>query len=128
MKAAVVGRSFHIRFGGETDFLYIADCADAFIRSATAELTGAHVFNLHGETVRVAAVVEEIEKLIPSAKGLITVAAEGIAMPSALDDSAIVAALGEVPHTPLSQGVKETIERFQLLKAEDRLDLSDLDQ
>ncbi len=128
MKAAVVGRPFHIRFGGETDFLYIADCADAFIRSATAELSGAHVFNLHGETVRVAAVVEEIEKLVPSAKGLITVAAEGIAMPSALDDSAIVAALGEVPHTPLSQGVKETVERFQQLQAEDRLDLSDLDQ
>jgi len=128
MKAAVVGRPFHIRFGGETDFLYVADCADAFIRSATTELTGAHVFNLHGETVRVAAVVEEIEKLIPAAKDLITVAEAGIAMPSALDDTAIVAALGAVPHTPLAKGVKETIERFQQLKDEDRLDLSDLDQ
>lgn len=128
MKAAVVGRPFHIRFGGETDFLYIADCADAFIRSATTNLTGAHVFNLHGETVRVTAVVEEIEKQIPSAKGLITVAETGIAMPSALDDSAIVGALGEMPHTPLAEGVKQTIERFQLLNEEKRLDLSDLDQ
>lgn len=128
MKAAVVGRSFHIRFGGETDFLYASDCADAFIRSATANLTGANVFNLHGETIRVSAVVEEIEKLIPEAKGLITVAADGIKMPSALDDSAIVAALGGAPHTSLAQGVKETIERFQLLKNENRLDIADLDQ
>lgn len=128
MKAAVVGRPFHIRFGGETDFLYIADCADAFIRSATAELSGAHVFNLHGETVRVAAVIEEIEKLIPAAKGTITVVEDGIKMPSALDDSAISAALGGMPHTSLAQGVKETVERFQLLKNENRLDTSDLDQ
>ncbi|MBP6820508.1 MAG: NAD(P)-dependent oxidoreductase [Acidobacteria bacterium] len=128
MKAAVVGRPFHIRFGGETDFLYAADCADAFIRSATAELNGAHVFNLHGETVPVTAVVEEIEKLIPSAKSSITVAKAAMNMPSALDDSAIAAALGKMPHTPLAQGVRETIERFQLLKNENRLDIADLDQ
>lgn len=128
MKAAVVGRPFHIRFGGKTDFLYVADCADAFIRSATVELTGAHVFNLHGETVPVVDVVTEIEKMIPAAKGSITVAEAGIAMPSHLDDSAINAALGGVPHTSLAQGVRETIERFRLLKNENRLDLSDLDQ
>lgn len=128
MKAAVVGRPFHIRFGGKTDFLYVADCADAFIRSAKVGLTGAHIYNLHGETVPVADVVTEIERLIPAAKGSITVAEAGIAMPSHLDDSAINAALGGVPHTPLAQGVQETIERFQLLQEENRLDLSDLDQ
>jgi uncharacterized protein YbjT (DUF2867 family) len=55
MKAAVAGRPFHIRFGGRTDFLYIADCADAFIKAATVDLPGAHVFNLHGETVHLQA-------------------------------------------------------------------------
>lgn len=128
MKAAVIGRPFHIRFGGKTDFLYVADCADAFIRSAKVELQGAHVFNLHGETVPVADVVTEIETRIPSAKGSITVAETAIAMPSHLDDSAINAALGPVPHTPLARGVRETVERFKLLLAEDRLDTSDLDQ
>ncbi len=128
MKAAVVGRPFHIRFGGQTDFLYVADCADAFIRSATVELTGAHVFNLHGETVPVVDVVTEIERMIPAAKGLITVAEAGIAMPSHLDDSAINAALGGVPHTSLAQGVQETIERFSELQRRNRLDLQDLDQ
>lgn len=128
MKAAVVGRPFHIRFGGKTDFLYVADCADAFIRAAQTELTGAHVFNLHGETVPVAAVVQEIERLVPAAQGAITFTDAPIAMPSTLDDAAIVAALGDVPHTSLAEGVRQTIERFKQLQREDRLDTSDLDQ
>jgi nucleoside-diphosphate-sugar epimerase len=128
MKAAVVGRPFHIRFGGKTDFLYVADCADAFIRAASADLDGAHVFNSHGESVEVAAVVEEIEKLIPEAKGMITFDPTPLALPPELDDSAIVRALGDVPHTPLSQGMKETIERFALLRRAGGLDTNDLDQ
>lgn len=128
MKAAVVGRPFHIRFGGKTDFLYVADCADAFIRAASADLEGAHAFNSHGETIEVAAVVEEIEKLIPSAKGLITFDPAPMALPPRLDDSAIIRALGDIPHTSLAQGAKETIERFARLHSEGRLDTSDLDQ
>ncbi|MGH9768908.1 MAG: NAD-dependent epimerase/dehydratase family protein [Blastocatellia bacterium] len=128
MKAAVVGRPFHIRFGGKTDFLYVADCADAFIRAASADLEGAHAFNSHGETVEVAAVVEEIEKLLPSAKGLITCDPTPMALPPELDDSAIVRALGDIPHTSLADGAKETVERFAQLLREDRLDTHDLDQ
>jgi UDP-glucose 4-epimerase len=127
MKAAVAGRPFHIKFGGKTDFLYVADCADAFIRAATSELEGAHVFNLHGETVHMADVVIEIEKVIPASKGAMTFNETPIAMPSTLDDSAIIKALGGVPHTPLAEGVRETIERFAHLQNEGRLDTSDLD-
>lgn len=127
MKAAVVGRPFHIRFGGKTDFLYVADCADAFIRAASANLEGAYVFNSHGETVEVATVIEEIERLIPSAKGLITFDPTPMALPPELDDSAIVSALGEIPHTPLSEGVKATVERFMRLHQEGRLGVEDLE-
>ncbi len=126
MKAAVAGRPFHIRFGGKTDFLYVADCADAFIRAASSDLEGAHVFNLHGQTVPVADVVAEIEAAIPSAKGSITISDTPIAMPSELDDSAIIAALGGIPHTSLAQGVKATIERFQYLNRSGRLETYDL--
>jgi nucleoside-diphosphate-sugar epimerase len=128
MKAAVAGRPFHIRFGGKTDFLYVADCADAFIRAASADLEGAFVFNSHGESVEMATVVEEIESLIPEAKGRITFDPAPLALPPELDDSAIIRALGDIPHTPLSQGMKETIERFAFLRSENRLDLNDLDQ
>src|SRR5262245_13885285 len=60
MKAAVLGRPFHIRFGGATDFLYAADAAGAFVDSADRAPEGAHVFNLHGETVEVSALVRTI--------------------------------------------------------------------
>ena len=127
MKAAVVGRPFHIRFGGKTDFLYVADCADSFIRAASADLEGSHVFNSHGESVEMAAVVEEIGNLIPAARGRITFDPTPLALPPELDDSAIVRALGDIPHTPLAQGLKETIERFAFLRDAGRLDTADLD-
>jgi nucleoside-diphosphate-sugar epimerase len=126
MKSAVVGRPFHIRFGGKTDFLYVADCADAFVRAANSEIAGAHVFNLHGETVPIADVVSEIEKLIPGSRNTITFDETAMAIPAELDDSAILNALGGIPHTPLSQGIRETIERFTLLHRQGRLDTSDL--
>jgi nucleoside-diphosphate-sugar epimerase len=128
MKAAVAGRPFHIRFGGKTDFLYVADCADAFIRAASADLEGAFVFNSHGESVEMATVVEEIESLVPEVRGRITFDPTPLALPPEMDDSAIIRALGDIPHTPLSQGMKETIERFAFLRRENRLDLNDLDQ
>jgi nucleoside-diphosphate-sugar epimerase len=127
MKAAVVGRPFHIRFGGKTDFLYVADCADAFIRAASADIEGALVFNSHGESVEMTAVVEEIGNLIPAARGRITFDPTPLALPPELDDSAIVRALGDIPHTPLAQGLKETVERFFFLRDAGRLDTADLD-
>lgn len=128
MKAAVAGRPFHIRFGGRTDFLYVADCADAFIKAAVVELPGAHVFNLHGETVGLNEIVSTIEQIKPAARGTITVAGQGIGMPTTLDDSAIQQALGGVPRTSMVEGITETMGRFEELQQAGRLDLSDLDQ
>ncbi|HEY7183528.1 MAG TPA: NAD(P)-dependent oxidoreductase [Blastocatellia bacterium] len=127
MKAAVVGRPFHIRFGGKTDFLYVADCADAFIRAASADVEGALVFNSHGESVEMSAVVEEIGNLIPAARGRVTFDPTPLALPPELDDSAIVRALGDIPHTPLAQGMRETVERFMRLHQQGRLSLEDLE-
>ena len=127
MKAAVVGRAYHIGFGGKTDFLYAGDCAEGFIRAATVELEGAHAFNIAGTPEAVTDVITEIETLIPAAKGTITCAANPIPFPEKLDDTAIRAALQLPTATSLAQGVKETVERFQLLQREGRLDLADLD-
>lgn len=128
MKAAVVGRPFHIRFGGRTDFQYVADTADVFIRAATSPLTGAHVFNLHGETISIADVVREIERVLPEARGMITFEDAPLTIPAEMDDTAIRAALGPLPATPLAEAVRETIERFRELQREGRLETSDLDQ
>jgi nucleoside-diphosphate-sugar epimerase len=127
MKAAVKGRPFHIRFGGRTDFQYIADTADIFVRAANSNLSGAHVFNLHGETIQVQDVVREIERIIPAARGSITCADTPLPIPARMDDAAIRAALGPQPATPLAEGVEATISRFRELDREGLLDTSDLD-
>ena len=127
MKAAVTGRRFHIRFGGRTDFQYVADTADAFIRAATSDLVGAYIFNLHGETVGVGEIVSEIERAWPEARGLITHDEAPLSIPSEFDGGAFAAALGPLPSTPLAEGIGATITRFAELWSEGRLDTADLD-
>jgi nucleoside-diphosphate-sugar epimerase len=127
MKAAVVGRPFHIRFGGRTDFLYAKDAADAFLIAAKSDLEGAHVFNLHGQAASIAEIVGEIERLIPESAGTITHETHSLPIPSELSDAAIRTALGNLPSTPLRTGVEETIARFEKLNEEGVLDTSDLD-
>ena len=127
MKAAVVGRPFHIRFGGRTDFQYVGDTAEVFVRAATSNVRGAHVFNLHGETVHIDKVVTEIERAWPSARGTITCTAEPLAIPAEMDDTAIREALGPLPATALADGVGSTIARFAELRSAGRLDTSELD-
>ncbi|HZS09706.1 MAG TPA: SDR family oxidoreductase [Blastocatellia bacterium] len=132
MKAAVVGRPYHIRFGGSTDFLFAADAADAFIRSAATDLEGAHVFNLHGETVSLAEVVREIEESLravrgPKARAQITFSDNALPFPAKLDDTAIRNALGDLPATSPADGVRATVERFAELSRQGPLDTSDLD-
>jgi nucleoside-diphosphate-sugar epimerase len=122
MKAAVLGRPFHIRFGGATDFQYVADTAAAFIACADNTPEGAHVFNLHGETVT----VDRITDLINS--DLITFGGPPIPIPASINDAAIRRFIGDLPSTPLEVGVRETMERFAALRDAGRLDTSDLDQ
>src|SRR3954463_8907129 len=110
MKAAVLGIPFHIRFGGATDFLYVADAAAAFMACADRAPTGAHVFNLHGQTV----LIEEVARLINQTAGreLATCGGPPIPIAAALSDAAIRQIIGELPVTPLGEGVRETMQRF----------------
>jgi nucleoside-diphosphate-sugar epimerase len=125
MKSAVLGLPFHIRFGGATDFQYVADTAAAFIACADNAPDGAHVFNLHGETVTVDRIANVINAF--SANGdLITFGGPPIPIAAAMDDSAIRRLIGVLPSTPLETGMRETMERFAALRDGGRLDTSDL--
>ena len=125
MKSAVLGRPFHIRFSGATDFQYVADTAAAFISCADNTPAGAHVFNLHGETVT----VERVVKLIndQSNDRLISFSGPAIPIAAAMDDTAIRKVMSALPSTPLEVGVRETMERFAALRDTGRLDTSDLE-
>jgi nucleoside-diphosphate-sugar epimerase len=120
MKAAVLGRPFHIRFSGATDFQYVADTAAAFIACADKNPEGAHIFNLHGETVN----VERITELINSE--LITFGGPPIPIASAISDAAIRGFVRGLPSTPLEIGVQETMDRFATLRDAGTLDTTDL--
>jgi nucleoside-diphosphate-sugar epimerase len=124
MKSAVLGRPFHIRFGGATDFQYVADTAATFIACADNTPEGAHVFNLHGETVS----VERIANFInASSRGdLITFGGPPIPIAAAMDDTAIRRLISDLPSTPFENGMRETMERFATLRDAGRLDTSDL--
>jgi nucleoside-diphosphate-sugar epimerase len=127
MKSAILGRPFHIRFGGATDFQYVADTAAAFIACAGNAPEGAHVFNLHGETVTVERIANFINSQAPQTNGeLITFGGPPIPIAAAMDDTAIRRVIHPIPSTPLEVGISETMERFAALRDDGRLDTSDL--
>ena len=124
MKSAVLGRPFHIRFAGATDFQYVADTTATFIACADNMPEGAHVFNLHGETVT----VERIANFINASSNsdLITFSGPPIPIAAAMDDSAIRRIMPDLPSTPFETGMRETMDRFAVLRDARRLDTSDL--
>lgn len=124
MKSAVLGRPFHIRFGGATDFQYVADTAATFIACAENMLEGAHVFNLHGETVTVERIADFINA--SANDNLITFGGPPIPIAAAMDDSAIRRVMSDLPSTPFKTGIRETMDRFAALRDAERLDMSDL--
>jgi nucleoside-diphosphate-sugar epimerase len=125
MKSATLGRPFHIRFGGTTDFQYVADTAAAFIACADKTPDGAQVFNLHGETVSVRRITDLINELVHG--DLITFGGPPIPIAPAMDDAAIRRFAGDLPVTPLEIGVRETMDRFSLLRDARTLDTTDLE-
>jgi nucleoside-diphosphate-sugar epimerase len=125
MKAAVLGRPFHIRFGGASDFQYVADTAAAFIASADRVPPGAYIFNLHGESVEVDRIAQLINQ--HSAGELITYGGPPIPIAPSMNDAAIRHVIGPLPSTPLETGVLETMQRFVALRDMGRLDTGDID-
>jgi len=125
MKSAVLGRPFHIRFGGATDFQYVSDTAAAFVACADLPAHGAHVFNLHGETIEVKRIAAFINQECGS--DLITFGGPPLPISPALDDAAIRRVIGDLPSTPFETGVRETMGRFAELNKSGRLDVSDIE-
>jgi len=92
------------------------------LSAETFLVTGAHVFNLHGETASIADIIAEIERARPEARGQISFDETPLPIPAEFDDAAIRAAFGPLPSTPLADGVRATVERFAELQREGLLD------
>jgi hypothetical protein len=89
-------------------------------------LEGAHVFNLHGETVTVERIAKFINAQVNNGD-LISFGGPPIPIAPAMDDTAIRRVVNGLPSTPLEAGVRETMKRFAVLRDAGRLDTSDLD-
>ncbi len=126
IKAAVLGRPYTIRFNGGLDLQYVDDTARTFLACSQAALPGARVYTLRGSVVQVSAFVKTLEAAFPQALGLIRTAGKQLPIAYDLDDSALVADLGEPPRTTLEAGIRATGAVFEGLRAAGRLEDDDL--
>ena len=110
--AALLGRPFHIGFGGRTVFQYAPDVAALVIAAARSGLPDARVLNLGGVTASIDEVIEAVETIVPEARGLLSHAAEALPFPDEIDHDGL-AVLGPVRSTALVDGIRETIEVFR---------------
>ena len=127
VKAALLGRPYHVSFGGWTDFQYVDDVAKAFVLSLTRPYSGARSYNLRGEVVQLADFKRALAKVLPEAAKLVTFGTQQIAIAYDLSDDAIQKDLGQMPKTSLEDGIRETVVIFRRLQEEGRLDTADLD-
>jgi nucleoside-diphosphate-sugar epimerase len=121
MLAAAKGESYHISFGGCNGFQYADDVAKILIQSARTPFDGADVFNIRGTVAHVSDVIAAIEAAEPSAQGHITFEDKPLVFPEGQEDDALRGVLGDIPDTPLREGVAQTIAHFKQALAEGRL-------
>jgi len=119
--AAAAGQPYHISYGGRYCFQYADDTARAFLQAARAEISGAQVYNLGGDSVSTAEVIAAIEQAEPAARGRISFDDVPLPFPPEVDNSALAAAIGRLHFTPLEQGVAETLELFRRALAEGKI-------
>ncbi len=127
MKAAILGRPFQIRWGGATDLVYTDDVAQACLAAAGSTLDGARVYNLHGESARIADVVRMIEEAWPQARGRLSYVERQMPFPEELADTGYQRDLGPRPRTGLREGIRKTLEEFAALAGSGRLDARELE-
>lgn len=123
--AAVAGRPYEVKFDGLVSLQYTEDAARMFIGATRAAYAGAIVCNPRNDVITVADFIAALQAEVPTAQ--ITCANNQLPFPADLDDSDLRAVLGDIPHTPLSTAIRDTLDRFHTLLANNQVDLSQLD-
>src|SRR4051812_25286214 len=113
MQAAARGERFTIPYSGRSQLQFARDAAAAFVAAARAPFDGAVALNVPGLTVSVDEIVAAVERAVPEAVGTIDVTGPPLPFPPELDSSAFGSVVGDLPVTPLDEGVAATIEHFR---------------
>jgi nucleoside-diphosphate-sugar epimerase len=124
IKAVAMGAPFTIRLSGSMDLQYVEDVAASFVACLESRADGAHIFNLAGDVVKIEEIIERLERLRPGAAKLLTFKGPQVPVAWRMDDAALRALVPGIPRTPLDEGLARTLEIFERLKAEGRLDPS----
>jgi len=127
IKAAVVGQPYQIKFGGALSMQFVDDTAKTFIACAESGGKGARVYNIRGAVVTVDDVISGIEAVYPRARGLISCTSNSLGIAANLAEEGLREEIGRVPTTALGDGILQTVEVFERLHREGRLDLADLE-
>lgn len=124
--ATTADKPFHIRFDGKVALEHANDVAQMFIACARASYQGATACNLRNDVLEVSTFVDTLKAVAPNAQ--ITYEQNSpLPFPWDLDDSGLRAVIGDVPHTPLEQAIRDDMERFDQLLSDGKLDLAQLE-
>jgi nucleoside-diphosphate-sugar epimerase len=127
IKSVALQRPYHITYGGWQDMQFVDDVAKICVRCLEAPYQGAKSYNLRGPLVDLPAFVRALCTVEPAAAKWITHGERQIAIAYDMDDRALQRDLGPMPLTPLTEGIRQTLNAFRELQAEGRLDTADLD-
>ncbi len=127
IKAVLLGRPYHINFGGSSDFQYVDDVAKTFINCLDRPYKGAKSYNLRGAVIAMKEFHAALSTVLPEAAKLVTFGTTQIAIAYDLSDDGLQRDLGPMPKTALVDGIRETVAIFKQLQAENRFDVSDLE-
>jgi nucleoside-diphosphate-sugar epimerase len=126
IKCVALGRRYHISYGGVQDLQFADDVAKTFIHSLEAPFEGARAYNLRGSVVDLAEFHRVLCSVAPEAADLVSFGDKQLPIAYDLSNKALQRDLGPMPHTPLEEGIRQTLERFRQLSKENRLDISDV--
>ena len=113
MAAAARGEGHTIAYGGTAQYDYAPDVGRAFALAARAATEGAHVANFPGVPSTMQEVVDAIEAAAPAVAGRVTWEEGQLPFPEALQGRLLERLIGPITPTPLTDGVRATIEHFR---------------
>lgn len=114
MAAAARGEGHTIAYGGTAQYDFAPDVGRAFALAARAATDGAHVANFPGEPSTMQQVVDAIEAAAPAAAGKVLREEGQLPFPESLQGNLLERLIGPLPRTPLTEGVRRTIEHLRV--------------
>lgn len=121
--AALLKMPFEIPFGGKTAYTYVEEVAAYFVGAALNPPEGAPAFTVGGEIVDTAGFVDELERQVPGAAGLIRVSGGDLPIAANLVDTELRAAFPEIERVSLRDGIARTIDVFRKRQSDGTLEV-----